>query len=56
MELGTHIGWQNIERINPGHLGDFFPNKESMYDNDWDKYKKSRQLMVDCDIYESEAG
>ena len=38
----------------PDHLGEFFPNKESMYGNDWDKYKKSRQLMVDCDIYESE--
>merc|ERR1712167_219195 len=30
------------------------PNKESMYGNDWDKYKHTRQLMVDCDIYESE--
>ena len=38
----------------PDHLGELFNNKESLYNNDWEKYKKSRQLMVDCDIYESE--
>ena len=38
----------------PEHLGEMFPNKSSLWNNDWGKYKKSRQLMVDCDIYESE--
>ena len=38
----------------PDNLHEMFPNKESLYGNNWDKYKKSRQLMVDCDIYESE--
>ena len=38
----------------PDHLGELFSNKESLYGNNWEAYKKSRQLMVDCDIYESE--
>ena len=38
----------------PEHFGEMFPNKSSMYGNDWERYKKTRQLMVDCDIYESE--
>ena len=38
----------------PEHLGEIFHNKDSLYGNDWERYKKSRQLMVDCDIYESE--
>ena len=36
------------------NLNEMFPNKENLWANDWNKYKKSRQLMVDCDIYESE--
>ena len=36
------------------NLNEMFPNKENLWSNDWNKYKKSRQLMVDCDIYESE--
>ena len=38
----------------PEHLGEMFPNKSSLWSSDWGKYKKTRQLMVDCDIYESE--
>ena len=38
----------------PDHLGELFTNKENLYGSNWEKYKKSRQLMVDCDIYESE--
>merc|ERR1711939_275705 len=38
----------------PDHLGELFTTKENLYNNNWEKYKKSRQLMVDCDIYESE--
>ena len=38
----------------PDHLGELFTNKENLYSNNWEKYKKSRQLMVDCVIYESE--
>ncbi len=26
----------------PEHLGEMFPNKESMYGNDWERYKKTR--------------
>merc|ERR1711934_427833 len=37
----------------PDHLGELFTTKENL-NNNWEKYKKSRQLMVDCDIYESE--
>ena len=36
------------------NLSEMFPNKVSLYSNNWDQYKKTRQLMVDCDIYESE--
>merc|ERR1711998_88896 len=38
----------------PENLSEMFPNKLSLYGDDWAKYKKTRQLMVDCDIYESE--
>ncbi len=38
----------------PEHLGEMFPNKSSLWSSDWGKYKKPRQLMVYCDIYESE--
>ena len=38
----------------PENLNEMFPNKESLYANNWAGYKKTRQLMVDCDIYESE--
>ena len=38
----------------PENLNEMFPNKESLYQNNWAGYKKTRQLMVDCDIYESE--
>ena len=38
----------------PLNLDEMFPNKVSLYSNNWEKYKKSRQLQVDCDIYESE--
>ena len=44
----------NAEEKLPDHLGELFPNKESMYHDNWASYKKTRQLMVDCDIYESE--
>ena len=43
----THDGF-------PLDLNEMFPNKVNLWANDWSKYKKSRQLMVDCDIYESE--
>ena len=36
------------------NLNEMFPNKENLYNNDWNRYKKARQLMVDCDIFESE--
>ena len=26
----------------PEHLGEMFPNKSSMYGNDWERYKKTR--------------
>ena len=48
------FGAEAVKKGYPDHLGEMFPNKESMYANDWDKYKHTRQLMVDCDIYESE--
>merc|ERR1711898_19097 len=48
------FGAEAVKKRYPDHLGEMFPNKESMYGNDWDKYKHTRQLMVDCDIYESE--
>ena len=38
----------------PLDLNEMYPNKQNLWANDWAKYKKSRQLMVDCDIYESE--
>jgi hypothetical protein len=38
----------------PDHLGELFSNKESLYRNNYEAYMKSRKLMVDCDIYESE--
>ena len=38
----------------PLNLDEMYPNKVSLYANNWEKYKKSRQLQVDCDIYESE--
>ena len=38
----------------PMDLNEMYPNKENLYGSDWEKYKKTRQLMVDCDIYESE--
>ena len=37
----------------PENLNEMFPNKESLYQNNWAGYKKTRHLMVDCDIYES---
>merc|ERR1712032_1510956 len=52
--LAMLIGANAVQKGYPDHLGEMFPNKESMYGNDWDKYKHTRQLMVDCDIYESE--
>ena len=39
----------------PLDLNEMFPNKVNLWANDWARYKKSRQLMVDCDIYESES-
>ena len=48
------FGAEAVNKGYPDHLGEMFPNKESMYGNDWDKYKHTRQLMVDCDVYESE--
>ena len=38
----------------PMDLNEMYSTKENLYGGDWEKYKKSRQLMVDCDIYESE--
>ena len=26
----------------PEHFGEMFPNKSSMYGNDWERYKKTR--------------
>ena len=37
--LAFVIGAQAMKKGYPDHLGEMFPNKESMYGNDWDKYK-----------------
>ena len=44
----------NSEAPLPDHLGELWGNKENYYNSNWESYKKTRQLMVDCDIYESE--
>ena len=38
----------------PQDLNELFSTKENLYGSSWETYKKTRQLMVDCDIYESE--
>ena len=38
----------------PDNLNELWGNKENYYNSNWESYKKTRQLMVDCDIYESE--
>ena len=36
------------------NLNEMYNNQDNLYSNSWDGYKKTRQLMVDCDVYESE--
>ena len=38
----------------PQDLNELYTTKENLYGSSWETYKKTRQLMVDCDIYESE--
>ena len=52
--LIASVGAVEKDNAYPLNLDEMFPNKVSLYASDWAKYKHTRQLQVDCDIYESE--